>query len=168
MQKTVYFLEGHNERAIEGEEKSAKASYARAAQALRSENYRVEPLLLAAKGSVPEDADVVIIAGATRPLLGPEHDALRAYLERGGAVLLLVDPRAKEHALRFGEPGILPRRAHLGSEPNEPLQSLEEEARPAALFGELAEGGPCLLRAPNPLLGSREVEENVLFVQLVM
>ena len=94
-QKTVYFLEGHNERAIDGEAANAKESYARAADALRNENYQVESLLLAAKGEVPEDADVVIIAGATRPLLGPEHTALESYLARGGALLMLVDPRAR-------------------------------------------------------------------------
>jgi len=38
---------------------------------------------------------VVIAAGATRPLLREEHDALRRYLERGGALLVLIDPRAK-------------------------------------------------------------------------
>ncbi|MDH3211286.1 MAG: GldG family protein [Myxococcales bacterium] len=93
--RKVYFLKGHNERAVEGEAAAEKESYARAADALRNENYEVETLLLAAAGDVPEDADVVIVAGATRPLLEEEHVALRRYLERGGAVLVLVDPRAK-------------------------------------------------------------------------
>jgi hypothetical protein len=93
-EKQVYFLEGHNERAIEGETASEKEAYSRAADALRNENYRVSTLLLAAKGEVPEDADVVVAAGATRPLLDPEHAALERYLRRGGALLVLVDPRA--------------------------------------------------------------------------
>ena len=94
-QKTVYFLEGHNERALTGEAANAKESFSRAADALRNENYRVESLLLAAKGEVPSDADAVIIAGATRPMLGPEHTALESYLARGGALMLMVDPRAR-------------------------------------------------------------------------
>jgi len=93
-EKTVYFLEGHNERAIDGEAATTKESYSRAAEALRNENYRVERLLLAAKGAVPDDADVVIVAGPTRTLLAEETEALDAYLRRGGALLALVDPRA--------------------------------------------------------------------------
>jgi ABC-type uncharacterized transport system involved in gliding motility auxiliary subunit len=93
-EKKVYFLEGHNERAIEGEAGAAKEGYERAAEALRNENYRVEKLLLAAHGEVPEDADVVVAPGATRPLLDVEHEALQRYLGRGGSLLVLVDPRA--------------------------------------------------------------------------
>ena len=43
---------------------------------------------------MPADADVVVVAGATRPLLGPEQAALQRYLERGGALLVMIDPRA--------------------------------------------------------------------------
>ncbi len=93
--RKVYFLEGHNERAVEGEGAAEKESYARAADALRNENYQVEALLLAAVGDVPDDAGVVVSAGATRPLLREEHDALERYLKRGGAMLVLLDPRAK-------------------------------------------------------------------------
>ncbi|TFG98342.1 MAG: hypothetical protein E4H11_00605 [Myxococcales bacterium] len=94
-EKKVYFVEGHNEHAIEGEAGSQKDGFERAADALRNENYRVETLLLAAKGDVPEDADAVVIPGPTRPFLGSEREALRRYLERGGAVLVLLDPRAQ-------------------------------------------------------------------------
>jgi len=94
-EKTVYFLEGHNERSLAGEAGTGKEGFARAADALKNERYRVEPLLLAAKGEVPPDADVVIVAGATRPLLEDEHAALTRYLARGGALLVMVDPRAK-------------------------------------------------------------------------
>ena len=94
-QKRVYFLEGHNERAIDGEAAAGQDGYGRAADALRNENYEVEKLLLAAQGEVPSDADAVIIAGATRPLLQQERDALHRYLAGGGAVLALVDPRAR-------------------------------------------------------------------------
>ena len=93
-EKKVYFLEGHNERAIEGQNATEKEAYGRAADALGNENYQVEKLLLASVGEVPADADVVIAAGPTRPFLPEEREALRRYLERGGAVMALVDPRA--------------------------------------------------------------------------
>ena len=91
-EKTVYFLEGHNERAIDGEAGSEKNGYSRAAEALRNENYNVETLLLAAKGDVPDDADVVIVAGPTRPLLSQERSALHRYL--ADARLVCGDLRA--------------------------------------------------------------------------
>jgi ABC-type uncharacterized transport system involved in gliding motility auxiliary subunit len=43
---------------------------------------------------VPDDCDALVIAGATRPLLGIEHEALARYLEAGGALLALIDPRS--------------------------------------------------------------------------
>jgi len=92
--KKAYFLVGHNERAVEGKGAADKDGFAQAAEALRDENYRFEPLLLSAKGEVPDDADVVIVAGPTQPLRPEEHAALQRYLERGGALFAMVDPRA--------------------------------------------------------------------------
>ena len=94
-EKLVYFLEGHGERALDGEAGEARDGYARATNFLRNENYRVETLLLAALPDVPEDADVVVVADASRPLLDEEVEALERYLARGGAVMALVDPRTE-------------------------------------------------------------------------
>ena len=94
-QKKVYFLTGHNERVVEGEGAAEGSGYAEAAKALAIENYRVESLLLAAQGEVPDDADVVIAAGPTRPFHESEHRALERYLARGGAFFALLDPRAR-------------------------------------------------------------------------
>ena len=44
---------------------------------------------------VPEDADVVIVAGAKRPLFDEELAVLDRYLARGGALFALVDPRVR-------------------------------------------------------------------------
>lgn len=94
-QKKVYFVVGHNERPTEGEGAEEAAGFAFAAEALANENYEVGSLLLASVGDVPADADVVIVAGPTRPLLEVEHQALQRYAERGGALFVMVDPRAK-------------------------------------------------------------------------
>ena len=93
-EKKVYFVEGHNERPIDGEAGDGKEGMSRAADALRNETYQVEKLLLASVGEIPDDAEVVVVAGPTRPLLDHEHGALQRYLERGGALMVLVDPRA--------------------------------------------------------------------------
>lgn len=94
-QKKVYLLSGHNEAPAEGEGAQEGGGFAFAVEALANENYRVEPLLLAAKGEVPDDADVVIAAGPTRPFHETERQALERYLERGGSLLVMLDPRAK-------------------------------------------------------------------------
>jgi ABC-type uncharacterized transport system involved in gliding motility auxiliary subunit len=93
-EKKVYFSEGHGERILSGEGADEASGLSRAADALRNENYRVESLILAARGEVPADADVVVVAGATRPFLPEELSALERYVEGGGALLVLVDPRA--------------------------------------------------------------------------
>ncbi|MBW1844507.1 MAG: GldG family protein, partial [Deltaproteobacteria bacterium] len=105
--KTVYFLEGHGENPIDGEKGAAEEGYQQAAEALRNENYKVEKLLLAAKSDVPEDADVVVIAGASRLMLVEERDALDRYVERGGAVLAMIDPRVRTDLVaKLGEWGV--------------------------------------------------------------
>lgn len=88
-EQTVYFLEGHGERAHAG---SDRDGYSAVADALALDNFTVEPLVLAQAGAVPEDATVVVVAGPRTDLLPGEVDALRGYLDRGGKLLLLLDP----------------------------------------------------------------------------
>jgi ABC-type uncharacterized transport system involved in gliding motility auxiliary subunit len=91
-ERRAYFIQGHGEKDPNG---SARDSYNRIAADLRSENFTVETLVLAQQGSVPGDATVVILAGPTTDLLPGEIDALRAYLNRGGKLLALIDPPEK-------------------------------------------------------------------------
>jgi ABC-type uncharacterized transport system involved in gliding motility auxiliary subunit len=93
--KKVYFLTGHNERPAQGDGAGEEQGFQFAGEALQNENYQVEPLLLAAKGDVPEDADVLVVAGPTQPFHPTEKEALKRYLGRGGALLVLLDPRAQ-------------------------------------------------------------------------
>jgi len=92
--KKAYFVTGHNERAVEGKGADGKEGFAKAADALRNENYRFETLTLETKPEIPDDADVVIMAGPTQPLRPGDADKLQRYLERGGALMVLIDPRA--------------------------------------------------------------------------
>jgi len=147
-QKNVYFLIGHNERPVEGEGADGTEGFAFAKNALENENYQVHTLLLAAKGEVPEDGDVVILAGATRSLHETEHKALDRYLERGGALLVLVDPRAKTDiyqdlarwGVEVGEDVIVDRVQGLFGRPVSPLAAqygdhpITRELRDATLF----------------------------------
>jgi ABC-type uncharacterized transport system involved in gliding motility auxiliary subunit len=84
----IYFVQGHGERPLS----AGQGGYSEVLAALEQENYIVEPLTLVAEGGVPEDADVVIIAGPQRELLEPEVEAIATYLQRSSGVMLLIDP----------------------------------------------------------------------------
>ncbi|BAT53863.1 hypothetical protein NOS3756_28260 [Nostoc sp. NIES-3756] len=84
----VYFLQGHGEHPItEGE-----GAISQAVQALSDKNYNSSPLNLVENPKVPDDADVVIVAGPKRGLFDTEVKALQEYLNRGGNALLMIDP----------------------------------------------------------------------------
>ncbi len=87
----VYFLQGHEEYAID----NSKAGFFEAASRLKDENYTVEALNLVNTGTVPPDADVLIVAGAKKALFNNEVVAVRNYLEAGGSVFVMVDPQVK-------------------------------------------------------------------------
>jgi ABC-type uncharacterized transport system involved in gliding motility auxiliary subunit len=87
--KKVYFVQGHGEHDPTSSEPTG---YNGIADALRNDNFEVANLTLAQQGAVPDDATVVVIAGPQTDLLEPEVGALRAFLDRGGKVHILVDP----------------------------------------------------------------------------
>lgn len=90
--REIYFLAGHGERTPESV--AAPASLSILAKALGAENSRVQMLDLGASPEIPAEAAAVVIAGPTHDLLPAEVEALDAYLARGGALLVLLDPGA--------------------------------------------------------------------------
>lgn len=86
----VYVLTGHGEPSPD--DRQTPSGLFVLAEALREQNFEVQHLLLATEPDVPADAAVVLLAGPRKPLLEHEVGALRRYLERGGRVLLLLDP----------------------------------------------------------------------------
>lgn len=88
-QQTVYFLQGHGEKTHID---SGQDSYSTVSAALALDNFEVESLVLAQQGAIPGDATVVVAAGPETDLLPGEIDALGDWLDRGGKLLLLLDP----------------------------------------------------------------------------
>jgi ABC-type uncharacterized transport system involved in gliding motility auxiliary subunit len=84
----VYFLAGHGERDLAD---SKPGGFQVAKTALDNEGYEVESLNLLSRGAVPEDAAVVIVAGPKKPLLSTEVQALKAYLEKGGRLFIMLE-----------------------------------------------------------------------------
>ncbi|MEM9135893.1 MAG: Gldg family protein, partial [Cyanobacteria bacterium P01_F01_bin.42] len=88
IQATVYFLEGHGEVPLAGGEVNLQS----AAVALNRADFTLSPLNLIQQPAVPDDADVLVIAGPKRPYSESEIEALSVYLDRGGSLLAMLDP----------------------------------------------------------------------------
>jgi ABC-type uncharacterized transport system involved in gliding motility auxiliary subunit len=84
----VYFLQGHSEHPLSG----SKGAISKAIQGLIDKNFTISTLNLAERPQVPNDADVVIVAGPQKELLTGEVTTLQNYLNRGGNLLLMIDP----------------------------------------------------------------------------
>lgn len=91
-QNKVFFTQGHGEKDTGG---SDRDGYSQIATALGSDNFAVEKLVLPQVRDVPPDATAVVVAGPTADFLASEVDAIKAYLRRGGKLLLLLDPPDK-------------------------------------------------------------------------
>jgi hypothetical protein len=88
--KKVYFLDGHGECSIENTDRKIGCSLI--AQALGLESYDIAKIQLFGGVGVPKDADVVVIAGPQGDLLSGEVAALESWLDRGGDLLVMIDP----------------------------------------------------------------------------
>ena len=95
----IAFLDGHGERALE--DVSAPIGYGALRQALMRESYEIDHVNLMKAGEVPEEIDLVIVAGPKNDLLEPETEALDRYLASGGHVALFIDPVPLPNLLRF-------------------------------------------------------------------
>ncbi len=89
--KIIYVTTGHGELDLN------QAREAQGAAALKSllegNRYQVRPLPLVTSPKVPDDANVLIIPGATQAFLEPEVKAIEAYLQKGGNLLLALNPK---------------------------------------------------------------------------
>jgi ABC-type uncharacterized transport system involved in gliding motility auxiliary subunit len=86
----VYFTQGHGERDTTSADQ--RNGYNAIAGALQRDNFAVDKVVLAQTQAVPADAAVLIVAGPKTDFLAPELDMVRAYLDKGGKLLLLLDP----------------------------------------------------------------------------
>jgi len=84
----VYFLQGHGEHPLT----STEGGLSQAVTSLKDKGYRVETLNLAERSAIPKDANVIVIAGAKRKLFEGEIKALKEFSDKGGSLLLMLDP----------------------------------------------------------------------------
>ena len=90
----AYFLQGHGEPFLAD---SSDASYLKFA-ALLGQNYiEVETLALLGDSSIPDDCNLLIIAGPRTMLSNPELQKIDQYLSQGGRLFLLLDWFSIQH-----------------------------------------------------------------------
>jgi ABC-type uncharacterized transport system involved in gliding motility auxiliary subunit len=89
-QKKVYFLLGHDEKDPTSSDE--RTGYSTIADSLKRDNFEFATLVLAQAREIPADATALIIAGPKVDLLDQEVTQIRAYLAKGGKLLVLLDP----------------------------------------------------------------------------
>ncbi len=93
----VYFLTGHGERDVF--DRDPESGFSAVRVLLESEGYTVEQLELDhADPQVPANADVLVINGPRSDLNPRSITALQAYVERGGRIMIMLDPWRRHDA----------------------------------------------------------------------
>jgi ABC-type uncharacterized transport system involved in gliding motility auxiliary subunit len=87
--KRIVFLEGHGEPSLDNRERTG-LSLAR--DILDKQGYEVGTISLLTQAAVPDHTAILIVAGPRKPITAEELERIYAYVQKGGHLLLLVDP----------------------------------------------------------------------------
>ncbi|HEV2852720.1 MAG TPA: GldG family protein [Thermoanaerobaculia bacterium] len=85
----ILFTTGHGEHSLDDQ---SERGFSGAQQILGRDNFQMEEWASLGKPAVPPGTDLVVIAGPRGSFVQPELDALSAYLNNGGRMLVLLDP----------------------------------------------------------------------------
>jgi len=100
--KLICFLTGHGERSITDE---SKDGYSLAVAAIKKENHLVKEMNLVEKmganEGIPDSCTVLVVLSPKARFFPGELDSIGAYLDRGGKVLLMLDPERGEDIVDF-------------------------------------------------------------------
>ncbi|MEO7331616.1 MAG: Gldg family protein [Minicystis sp.] len=92
----VYFTSGHGEWTGEDDPTGDDHSIKKLRALFDAQNYALNDLSLTGlAGNLPLDATVIVVFGPTRAFLPEEIETLKRYRDRGGRLLLTLDPEAK-------------------------------------------------------------------------
>ncbi len=90
--KSIYYVTGHGELDFDSAEAEGGTNFKKY---LAESSYDVKPLSFVEKTIVPNDAEVLIVAGPKQAYLAPEIAAIKDYVYKGGKLLLALDPGTK-------------------------------------------------------------------------
>ena len=87
--KKVYFSKGHGEHPIaDGSERGLKVF----AEALKSEGFQTDEVVLAEHKDLPGDAAALVVAGPVAALTDGEVKLIKEWVDKGGKLVAMVDP----------------------------------------------------------------------------
>ena len=87
--KRVLFLEGHGEPSLDDRERTGLSA---AKEILIKQGYDVGALSLLKEEAVPDRTSILVVAGPRHPVTPDEQERIHHYVEKGGHLLLLIDP----------------------------------------------------------------------------
>jgi ABC-type uncharacterized transport system involved in gliding motility auxiliary subunit len=90
--KHIYFLSGHSEKDIENMEQDGISVVK---SSLEKEGFEVSSLSLLTKPEIPQDTSVLVIVGPQKKLLDKEKEVIGKYLDDGGKLFVLLDPKSE-------------------------------------------------------------------------
>jgi len=90
----AYFLQGHGEPSLS---ESGYADYLKFGQVLAESYIATEPLQLLGDSTVPDDCNLLIIAGPSTELSPEELQKIDKYLTQGGRLFILFNELSKQH-----------------------------------------------------------------------
>ena len=85
----VWFTSGHGEKALDDEDPMGLSELN---AVLARQDFTLETVTLVEREEIPDHVTLVVIAGPTHQFVDHEDALLQSYLERGGKLLVLIDP----------------------------------------------------------------------------
>lgn len=95
VERWVAFVSGHGERDPAG---SVNHDLGQFGEQLGKRGFKVQPLLLAEAGAIPDNTALLVIASPQADWLTAEVEAVAKFVDAGGNLLVLTDPGA-QHGL---------------------------------------------------------------------
>ncbi|MCP4648462.1 MAG: GldG family protein [PVC group bacterium] len=86
--RKIYFVTGHGEYDILDKADKGLSSLV---ELLEANNVEVKKTMLGIEGKVPDDCDVLILAGMKDPPTEKEEEIINTYLEKGGDAFFLIE-----------------------------------------------------------------------------
>ena len=87
--KRILFLEGHGEISTENRERTGLSL---AKEILTKQGYDVGTISLLTQTAVPDNTSILAVAGPRKSITNDELDRIKAYVDKGGHLLIMIDP----------------------------------------------------------------------------
>lgn len=86
--RVVYFLTGHGEYDVFSEDDNGLSLLR---EILSANNIETKTVMLGIKNEIPDDCNILIVAGPRNPLTEEEDEIIKGYLKKGGDALFLIE-----------------------------------------------------------------------------